>query len=95
MVVAAECSSAETRQVSLRSSHGCAGGTGWLPEWQLLPGVRLVVDKFGPKTRGLPATAWFLTHFHADHYGGAWAPDPVTGIHFAQCCLLQSCRAQT
>lgn len=47
-----------------------AGGTGWLPEWQLLPGIRLVVDKFGPKTRGVPATAWFLTHFHADHYGG-------------------------
>lgn len=47
-----------------------AGGAGWLPEWQLLPGIRLVVDKFGPKTRSVPATAWFLTHFHADHYGG-------------------------
>lgn len=47
-----------------------AGGGAWLPEWQLLPGVRVVVDKFGGATRGVPATAWFLTHFHADHYGG-------------------------
>jgi len=52
------------------SAAAMAGGAGWLPEWQLLPGIRLVVDKFGPKTRDVPATAWFLTHFHADHYGG-------------------------
>lgn len=42
----------------------------WLPDWQQVPQLRLVVDKFGPATNDFPATAWFLTHFHADHYGG-------------------------
>ncbi|DBA87437.1 TPA: hypothetical protein ACH3X1_004479 [Trebouxia sp. C0004] len=43
-----------------------------LPEWQLVPGTRFVVDKFGGKAyEAAPYTKhWFLTHFHADHYGG-------------------------
>lgn len=43
-----------------------------LPEWQLVPGTRFVVDKFGSKaSEAAPQTKhWFLTHFHADHYGG-------------------------
>ena len=43
-----------------------------LPEWQLVPGTRFVVDKFGSKaSEAAPNTrSWFLTHFHADHYGG-------------------------
>ena len=41
-----------------RVHMAAGGGAGWLPEWQLLPGIRIVVDKFGPKTRGVPATAW-------------------------------------
>jgi glyoxylase-like metal-dependent hydrolase (beta-lactamase superfamily II) len=43
-----------------------------LPEWQLVPGTRFVVDKFGGKAyEAAPHTKhWFLTHFHTDHYGG-------------------------
>lgn len=31
---------------------------------------RFVVDCFGAKSKGLRPAAWFLTHFHYDHYGG-------------------------
>ena len=43
-----------------------------LPDWQLVPGTRFVVDKFGGKAyEAAPSSKhWFLTHFHADHYGG-------------------------
>ena len=43
-----------------------------LPDWQLVPGTRFVVDKFGGKAYEAAPNSkhWFLTHFHADHYGG-------------------------
>lgn len=43
-----------------------------LPDWQLVPGTSFVVDKFGGKAyEAAPSSKhWFLTHFHADHYGG-------------------------
>ncbi|KAL3148139.1 hypothetical protein ABBQ38_014420 [Trebouxia sp. C0009 RCD-2024] len=43
-----------------------------LPDWQLVPGTKFVVDKFGGKAYEAAASSkhWFLTHFHADHYGG-------------------------
>ena len=43
-----------------------------LPDWQLVPGTQFVVDKFGNKAyEAVPqAKHWFLTHFHAYHYGG-------------------------
>ena len=43
-----------------------------LPDWQLVPGTKFVVDKFGSKAyEAAPSSKhWFLTHFHADHYGG-------------------------
>ena len=38
----------------------------------MVPGTSFVVDKFGGKAyEAAPRTKhWFLTHFHADHYGG-------------------------
>ena len=41
-----------------------------LPPWQAVPGTPFVVDKFGPGTAVVQCRHWFLTHFHADHYGG-------------------------
>ena len=42
-----------------------------VPEWHKVPGTTFIVDKFG---RGIENSveckSWFLTHFHADHYGG-------------------------
>ena len=42
-----------------------------VPEWHKVPGTTFIVDKFG---RGIESSveckSWFLTHFHADHYGG-------------------------
>ena len=45
-----------------------AGGR--LPPWQAVPGTLFVVDKFGKGTANVPCQHWFLSHFHADHYGG-------------------------
>ena len=45
-----------------------------LPEWQAVPGMRIVVDCFGrgaEKASG--CRAWILTHFHSDHYRGLTA----------------------
>ena len=56
-----------------RAGHGPArSGPLRLPDWQLVPGTRFVVDKFGGRAyEAAPNTKhWFLTHFHADHYGG-------------------------
>lgn len=43
---------------------------GRLPPWQAVPGTPFVVDKFGKGTVAMPCQHWFLSHFHADHYGG-------------------------
>lgn len=40
------------------------------PEWISIPGTSFVVDGFGRKADGIICKNWFLTHFHADHYGG-------------------------
>lgn len=40
------------------------------PEWISIPGTAFVVDGFGRKSDGIICRNWFLTHFHADHYGG-------------------------
>ena len=59
-----------------------------LPDWQLVPGTRFVVDKFGGKAYEAAPNSkhWFLTHFHADHYGGL-GPRFKQGNH-AKCLLL-------
>ena len=61
-----------------------------LPEWQLVPGTRFVVDKFGTKAaEAAPQTKHsFLTHFHADHYGGL-------GPRFKQGTSLLACICAT
>ncbi|GMH35758.1 hypothetical protein BSKO_03626 [Bryopsis sp. KO-2023] len=41
----------------------------WVPEWQRVPGTSFVVDRF-KYIWGVHCDTWFLTHFHADHYGG-------------------------
>ncbi|KAK9844292.1 hypothetical protein WJX74_000491 [Apatococcus lobatus] len=46
------------------------GSGGRLPPWQAVPGTPFVVDKFGKGTANVPCQHWFLSHFHADHYGG-------------------------
>lgn len=48
------------------------GAPARLPNWQMVPGTNFVVDKFGGKAYEAAPTSkhWFLTHFHADHYGG-------------------------
>ncbi|KAK9865841.1 hypothetical protein WJX84_009279 [Apatococcus fuscideae] len=46
------------------------GATGRLPPWQAVPGTPFVVDKFGKGTANVHCQHWFLSHFHADHYGG-------------------------
>ena len=60
-----------------------------LPEWQLVPGTRFVVDKFGGKAvEAAPQTKhWFLTHFHADHYGGL-GPRFKQGLSDGLVCML-------
>ncbi len=43
---------------------------GRLPPWQAVPGTSFVVDKFSKGTANVACQHWFLSHFHADHYGG-------------------------
>ena len=49
-----------------RGSHSRSA---WLPEWQRVPGTSFVVDKFR-SVQKVVCQHWFLSHFHADHYGG-------------------------
>lgn len=45
-----------------------------LPEWQVVPGTRIVVDCFGRAAEKVSGCrAWILTHFHSDHYRGLTA----------------------
>lgn len=45
-----------------------------LPEWQAVPGTRIVVDCFGRAAeKASGCRAWILTHFHSDHYRGLTA----------------------
>ncbi|KAK9843634.1 hypothetical protein WJX81_000325 [Elliptochloris bilobata] len=42
-----------------------------LPEWQAVPGTRIVVDRFGRAAeQASGCRSWILTHFHSDHYRG-------------------------
>lgn len=43
-----------------------------MPHWQKVPGTTFIVDRFGRQVEdnNQSCTSWFLTHFHADHYGG-------------------------
>ena len=74
-----------------------------------MPGTPFVVDKFGPTTTGVPCQHWFLTHFHADHYGGLcprWCQRNKGNIYCTTptaklaaerlkvCCHLPACWAQ-
>ena len=69
--------------------------SGPMPPWHVVPGTRFTVDAFAPRVacRASPDTsAWFLTHFHSDHYSGLgarWARGPVycTAITAALCRL--------
>lgn len=41
-----------------------------IPESHLVPGTQFAVDAFKFGSRSQKITSWFLTHGHADHYGG-------------------------
>ena len=49
--------------------RGSGSRSAWLPEWQRVPGTSFVVDKFR-SVQNVVCRHWFLSHFHADHYGG-------------------------
>ena len=51
------------------SRRGSGSRSAWLPEWQRVPGTSFVVDKFR-SVQKVVCRHWFLSHFHADHYGG-------------------------
>lgn len=49
--------------------HVCRAAS--IPEWHRVPGTSFVVDRFGTQVEPIAnCCSWFLTHFHADHYGG-------------------------
>ncbi|GLC58519.1 hypothetical protein PLESTB_001369900 [Pleodorina starrii] len=77
----------------------------WVPECHTIPGTRMLVDYFGPPSKGIPAaTSPFriLTHFHADHYkgltrsfaGGTVLASPVTARLVSERLKLPAARLQ-
>ncbi|XP_024532635.1 DNA ligase 6 isoform X2 [Selaginella moellendorffii] len=71
------------------SGDGASGGGGHsysrfpsdFPFHKRIPGTRFVVDGFGAQCAGDWSRAYFLTHFHGDHYAGL-APSWDKGMIF-------------
>ncbi|GIM03994.1 hypothetical protein Vretimale_8641, partial [Volvox reticuliferus] len=93
---------------------GSAGGGGgpvgrlprWVPECHTIPGTRILVDLFGPLSKGISASMSpfrILTHFHADHYkgltrsfaGGTVLASPVTARLVSERLKLPAARLRT